>query len=42
MSNQTNKKMNKLIDTDNSVVVTRGKEGLGKYKEGKGGQIYSD
>ena len=30
----------KLIDTDNSVVVTRGK-GVGKVK-GKGGQIGGD
>ena len=31
----------KLIDTDNSVVITRGK-GVGGVEEYRGGQIYGD
>lgn len=30
--------MNKLLDTENRMVVTRWKEGWGADKEGKGGQ----
>ena len=38
---QTNK-TKKLIDTDNSMVVTRGVVGGGVDEEGKGGQICGD
>ena len=37
---QTNKP--KLIDTDNSLVVTTGKGVGGEIDKNKGGQIYSD
>lgn len=30
------------MDTDNRMVVTRGKRGGGKTKESKGGQIHGD
>lgn len=34
--------MNRLIDTDNSRVVTRKEGKWGKNEEGKGDQIYGD
>ena len=37
---KTNKQ--KLIDTDNSLVVTRGKGVTGEINKGKRGQIYRD
>lgn len=36
------KKQNKNIDTDNRLVVTRGKGGQALGKGGKGGKIYGD
>lgn len=41
---QQNKKqqMNKLIDTENRMAVSRGKEGWGGDEEGQGGQIHGD
>lgn len=35
-------KQNKLTDTANSIVVTRGKEGWWEVEKGKRGQIYGD
>ena len=41
MNNKRNNNKKTLIDTKNSVVVTRGK-GAGRVVKGKGGQIYGD
>ena len=37
---KTQQQTNKLIDTENSMVVTRG--GVGEDEEGNGDQIYGD
>ena len=34
---QTNKQTTKLIDTDNSMVITGGKREMGEVEESKGG-----
>lgn len=39
-TNKTNK--NKIIDTDNKMVISRGEKGFGKGDVSKGGQEYSN